>query len=100
MGFLREGFRAHVGNPDLDWSKALSAQPLAVLGHSVSYGHASMLHVTDGGDYLEQSAQSPKISRVWLTSVKPCSAETLSAQRSTAGPSTSTVLPQARQTRW
>ena len=35
--------------------------------------------------------QVPKISRVWLTSVKPCSAATESAQRSTAGPSTSTV---------
>ena len=34
------------------------------------------------------------------TSTKPCSALTLSAQRSTAGPSTSTVRPQARQTRW
>ena len=47
-----------------------------------------------------QSAQVPKISRVWRTSTNPCSALTVSAQRSTAGPSTSTVRPQARQTRW
>ena len=58
MGFLREDFPAHVGNPDLDWSKALSAQPLAVLGHSVPYGHAPMLHVTRlRGSCLGHSAQ-------------------------------------------
>ena len=38
-----------------------------------------------------QAAQVPKISRVWLTSVKPCSAAIARVQRSTAGPSTSTV---------
>ena len=46
-----------------------------------------------------QSAQVPKISTVCPTSVKPCSAATRSAQRSTAGPATSTVLPQLRHTR-
>ena len=43
--------------------------------------------------------QSPKISRVWLTSTKPWASATLSAQCSTAGPSTSTVRPQLRHTR-
>lgn len=38
-----------------------------------------------------QPAQVPTISTVWLTSLKPCSAATRSAQRSTAGPSTSTA---------
>lgn len=47
-----------------------------------------------------QAAQRPKISTVWLTSVKPFCAATLSAQVSTAGPSISTALPQLRQTRW
>ncbi len=47
-----------------------------------------------------QSAQVPTISRVWRTSTNPCSALTVSAQRSTAGPSTSTVRPHERQTRW
>ena len=45
-------------------------------------------------------AQVPKISSVWLTSAKPCSPATRSAHCSTAGPSTSTVRPQPRQTRW
>ena len=48
---------------------------------------------------LTQAAQVPKISRVWQTSAKPCSAAIARVQRSTAGPSTSTVAPQARQTR-
>lgn len=47
-----------------------------------------------------QAAQRPKISRVWLTSEKPCSAATRSAHRSTVGPSTSSVRPHTRQTRW
>ena len=47
-----------------------------------------------------QSAHVPKISSVWLTSAKPCSSAIRSAHRSTAGPSTSTVRPQPRQTRW
>ena len=38
--------------------------------------------------------QVPKISRVWLTSAYPCSAAIARVQRSTAGPSTSTVAPQ------
>ena len=46
------------------------------------------------------SGQVPKISRVWLTSEKPCSAAIARVQRSTVGPSTSTVRPQPRQTRW
>ena len=45
------------------------------------------------------SPQVPKISSVWATSVNPCSPATRSAQRSTVGPSTSTVRPQLRQTR-
>ena len=36
----------------------------------------------------------------WLTSENPCSAAIVRVHRSTAGPSTSTVRPQARQTRW
>ena len=46
-----------------------------------------------------QPAQVPKISTVWLTSLKPFSAAMRSAYFSTAGPSTSTVRPQARHTR-
>ena len=49
---------------------------------------------------VQQLAQVPKISRSWLTSRKPCSAATALAQRSTAGPETSTARPQDRQTRW
>ena len=48
----------------------------------------------------QQVLQVPKISRSWLTSRKPCSSATALAQRSTAGPDTSTVRPQRRQTRW
>ena len=44
--------------------------------------------------------QVPKISRSWLTSRKPCCSATALAQVSTAGPETSTVRPQLRQTRW
>ena len=47
-----------------------------------------------------QAAQVPTISRVWETSEKPCSAAMAEVQRSTAGPSTSTVAPHERQTRW
>ena len=39
-------------------------------------------------------AQVPKTSTVCSTEEKPCSAATFSAHRSTAGPSTSTVVPQ------
>ena len=42
-----------------------------------------------------QSGQVPKISRVWLTSAKPCSAAIARVQRSTVGPSTSTVAAAA-----
>ena len=48
----------------------------------------------------QQLSQVPKISRSWLTSRKPCSAATAFAHFSTAGPETSTVRPQLRQTRW
>ncbi len=47
----------------------------------------------------ECSAQVPVISTVWLISVNPWSAAIFSAQRSTAGPSTSTVRPHTRHTR-
>ena len=47
-----------------------------------------------------QSPQVPKISNVWLTFVYPCLSAIWSAHRSTAGPTTSTALPQLRQTRW
>ncbi len=47
-----------------------------------------------------QDGQVPKISRVWLTSEKPCSAAIAVVHRSAAGPSTSTVAPHARHTRW
>ena len=53
-----------------------------------------------GLDLKRQSAQVPKISSVWLTSAKPCSPATRSAQASTAGPATSTVRPHDRHTRW
>ena len=43
--------------------------------------------------------QVPKISRSWLICRKPCCSATALAQRSTAGPDTSTVRPQTRQTR-
>ena len=49
---------------------------------------------------VSAGGQVPKISSVWLTSANPCSAAIASVHRSTAGPSTSTVAPQARQTRW
>ena len=45
------------------------------------------------------AAQVPTISRVWERSEKPCSEAIAEVQRSTAGPSTSTVAPQDRQTR-
>ena len=45
------------------------------------------------------AAQVPTISRVWERSEKPCSEAIAEVQRSTAGPSTSTVAPQERQTR-
>ena len=51
-------------------------------------------------DELRHPGQVPKISSVWLTSAKPCSAAIVRVQRSTAGPSTSTVRPQLRHTRW
>ena len=41
----------------------------------------------------------PNSSTVWSTAVKPASAATCSAQRSTARPSTSTLVPQLRQMR-
>ena len=46
------------------------------------------------GQPSRQSAQVPKISSVWLTSAKPCSAAMACVHLSTAGPSTSTVAPQ------
>jgi len=45
------------------------------------------------------AGQVPRISRVWSMSTKPCLSATVEAHRSTAGPSTSTVAPQCRQTR-
>ena len=45
-------------------------------------------------------SQVPNSSRVWLMSRKPCWPATASAHCSTAGPSTSTVRPHSRQTRW
>ena len=45
------------------------------------------------------SGHRPNSSTVCPTSVKPASAATCSAQRSTARPSTSTLLPQLRQVR-
>ena len=50
-------------------------------------------------DRGQQRSQVPKISRSWLTSRKPCCWATALAQVSTAGPETSTVRPQLRQTR-
>ena len=47
-----------------------------------------------------QRGQVPKISRLWEICEKPCSDAMAEVQRSTAGPSTSTVAPQERQTRW
>jgi signal transduction histidine kinase len=47
-----------------------------------------------------QEPQIPKISRVWLTSAYPCSSAIARVHRSTVGPSTSTVAPHPRQTRW
>ena len=44
--------------------------------------------------------QVPKISSVWETSAKPCSSAIACVHRSTAGPSTSTVAPHERHTRW
>lgn len=46
------------------------------------------------------AAQVPTSSTVWLTSMNPCSFAIWSAQRSTAGPCTSAVLPHQRHTRW
>jgi hypothetical protein len=48
----------------------------------------------------QQAVQVPKISRSWLISRKPCCSATALAHLSTAGPETSTVRPQVRQTRW
>ena len=53
-----------------------------------------------GGTLVAQVAQVPKTSSVCETSRKPCCPATVSAHRSTAAPSTSTVRPQTRQTRW
>ena len=64
-----------------------------------NFGHARWSEVA-WRRQSEQSEQVPKISRVCVTSRNPCSALTASAQRSTVGPSTSTVRPQDRQTRW
>jgi heme A synthase len=47
----------------------------------------------------QQVSQVPKISRSWLISRKPYCSATAFAHRSTAGPETSTVRPQTRQTR-
>ena len=48
----------------------------------------------------EQRGQVPKISSLWEMSENPCSDAIDEVQRSTAGPSTSTVAPHTRQTRW
>ena len=45
------------------------------------------------------AGHSPNSSTVWSTAVNPASAATCSAQRSTARPSTSTLVPQLRQMR-
>ena len=48
----------------------------------------------------QHRSQVPKISRSWLTSRNPFCSATALAHFSTAGPDTSTVRPQRRQTRW
>lgn len=50
--------------------------------------------------FSAHSAHVPKISTVCATFTKPCSEAIVSAHCSTIGPSTSTALPQTRQTRW
>ena len=52
-----------------------------------------------GQDLTEQDAQVPKISKVWLTPVKPCATGHPVRPVLTAGPSTSTVRPHDRHTR-
>ena len=56
----------------------------------------------DGGTdfFSAHVAHVPVISTVWAMSEKPLLEATFSAQRSTVGPSTSTVYPQCRHTRW
>lgn len=48
----------------------------------------------------EHSAQTPKISIVWLASENPFSRATSAAHASTLVPCTSTVAPHCRHTRW
>ena len=63
-------------------------------------GGTGARRIPTSSDALVHSAHTPKISTVWLIWENPCSSATRSAQRSTAGPSTSTVRPHCRQTRW
>ena len=49
---------------------------------------------------LIEGTETPKTSTVCVISVNPCSLPTISAQRSPAGPATSTVRPHRRHTRW
>ncbi len=53
----------------------------------------------DNDGSQEQAAQVPKISTVWLMSVKPLSAAMRAAQRSTGSAWTSTVVPHSLHTR-
>ena len=60
-------------------------------------GAAGFAHYVPAGPL--HAGHSPNNSTVWSTAVNPASAATCSAQRSTARPSTSTLVPQERQMR-
>ncbi|MGO4435135.1 metal ABC transporter permease [Paenarthrobacter sp. RAF9] len=76
----------------------VTTSPKLVVVLSVAFA----MTATVGGILLAlgSSGQSPKISTVCATSVKPCSVAVRAAQVSTAGASTSTALPQLRHSKW
>ena len=80
------------------WDQVPASFPLPFLPDALpGRGPAGFAHCVAEGPL--HPGHSPNNSTVWSTAVNPASAATCSAQRSTARPSTSTLVPQERQMR-
>ncbi len=79
--------------------RALALQPDPLPGRGPPGRLAHLAAGSWANSSLLHWGHRPNNSMVWSTAVKPASAATCSAQRSTARPSTSTLVPQLRQMR-
>ena len=84
--------------PGRRWPRPIESRRRAQAGAGLAPSDVQFGSDHPAGGLL-QPGHSPNSSTVWPTSVKPASAATCSAQRSTARPSTSTLRPQVRQVR-